>query len=108
MSNKLVLIVERLVSVAAKLLILVTIGLLPRRRLIHELVVRRRSLVLELVVWRTLVLELVGRLILSSRRLILTDELLIVGSRKLTLLVEVSSVVELSVLIIGGLIISVE
>lgn len=65
-------------------------------------------MVLEQVVRRTLVLEPVGRLILSPRRLILTDELLIVGSRKLILLVEVSSVVELSVLIIGGLIISVE
>ena len=55
-----------------------------------------------------MVLEPVGSLILSSRRLILTDELLIVGFRKLILLVEVSSVVELSVLIIGGLIMRVE
>ena len=50
MSTKLVLIVERLVSVADKLLILVTIRLILLRRLIHELVVRRRTMVLEQIV----------------------------------------------------------
>ena len=50
MSTKLVLIVERLVSVADKLLILVTIRLILLRRLIHELVVRRRTLVREQIV----------------------------------------------------------
>ena len=50
MSTKLVLDVERLVSLADKLLILVTMRLLTRRRLIHELVARRRTLVLEQIV----------------------------------------------------------
>lgn len=50
MSTKLVVIVERLVSVADKLLILVTIRLILLRRLIHELVVRRRTLVREQIV----------------------------------------------------------
>jgi len=49
MSTKL-LFVERLVSVADKLLILVTMRLILLRRLIHELVVRRRTLVLEQIV----------------------------------------------------------
>ena len=50
MSTKLVLIVERLVSVADKLLILVTIRLILLMRLIHKLVARRRTLVLEQIV----------------------------------------------------------